>query len=131
MKRRQNARSHPRLKGPENLLPPDENIYIELRQGIYATNEPKIPKLPKIREGVCGAVLLRCRQRENPSRSLEEVLEDGEVAGFIHFADLQTKGERDHLLCYADSFDDVASEGWEIVQIAEKKKEPGGNNEAL
>jgi hypothetical protein len=129
LKRRQNARSHPRLKGPESLLPPDENIYIELGQGIYATNEPKIPKSPKIREGVCGAVLLRCHQRINPSRTLDSVLKDGEVAGFMHFADLQSKLGGDALLCYADSFDELASEGWEVVQAAEKRKEPSGNNE--
>lgn len=129
MKRRQNARSHPHLVGPESDLPPDENIYIELRQGIYATNEPKIPTQPKVREGACGAVLIRCRQRSNPLRALDSVLKDGEVAGFMHFADLQSKGNLDNLLCYADSFDELASEGWGVVQTAEKRKEPGGNDE--
>jgi hypothetical protein len=129
LKRRENARSHPHRIGPESHLPPDENIYIELRQGIYATNEPKILKQPKIREGVCGAVLVRCRQRSNPLRTLDSVLKDGEVAGFIHFADLQSKGDVDTLLCYADSFEELASEGWKVVQTAEKRKEPGGNDE--
>jgi hypothetical protein len=129
LERRQNARSHPHLMAPESHLPPDENIYIQLRQGIYATNELKIPKQPKIREGVCGAVLVRCRQRSNPLRTLDSVLKDGEVAGFMHFADLQSKGGVDTLLCYADSFDELASEGWEVAQATEKRKEPGGNDE--
>jgi len=129
LKRRKNARSHSHLQGPESLPPSDENIYVGLHQGIYATNEPKIPKQPKIREGVCGAVLVRCHQFANRIRTTDSVLKDGEVAGIMHFADLHTKGEGDSLLCYADSFDDLASEGWEVVQTAEKRKEPGGNDE--
>ena len=36
------------------------------------------------------------------------------------------------MFCYANSFDELASEGWEVVQTAEKRKEPGGNDkEAL
>ena len=51
------------------------------------------------------------------------------MAGFMHFADLQSKGDVSTLFCYADSFDELASEGWEGVQTAEKRKEPGGNDE--
>ena len=129
LERRENARNHPHLIDPESHLPPDKNIYIKLRQGIYATNEPKITTQPKVREGVCGAVLVRCRQRTNPLRTLDSVLKDGEVAGFMHFADLRSKGDVSTLLCYADSFDELASEGWEVVQTAEKRKDPGGSDE--
>ena len=101
LERRENTRGHPHLIAAESHLPPDENIYIKLRQGIYATNKPKIPKQPKIREEVCGAVLIRCRQRTNTLRTLDSVLKDGEVAGFMHFADLQSKGAVSTPLCYA------------------------------
>jgi hypothetical protein len=43
----------------------------------------------------------------------------------MHFADLQSKGDADTLLCYADSFDELVSEGWQVAQTAEKRKEPG------
>jgi hypothetical protein len=129
MERRERARGHPHLIGPESLLPPDENLYIALRQGIYATNEPMIPKQPKIREGVCGAVLVRCHAKDEISRTLKSVLQDGEVAGFMHFADLRSKWDMSTLLCFADSFSELASEGWTVVQTAEKRKVPSGNDE--
>ncbi len=116
-----NARRHPSLKGPEDLLPPDDNIYISLRQGIYASNENNIPGNPKIRAGVCGAALLRCFQYSNRQRDTDSVLKDGEIAGIMHFADLQSKGQLDTFLCYADSFDDLAAEGWKVVQTKEKR----------
>ena len=127
--RKANARSQPTLKGPEDLLPPDDNIYISLRQGIYASNKDNIPGHPKIRAAVCGAALLRCSQYSNRQRDLDSVLKDGEVAGIMHFADLQSKGQLDTFLCYADSFDDLAAEGWKVVQTKEKRDLPSDEDE--
>jgi hypothetical protein len=52
-----NSRIHPKLIGSDHLLLPDENLKVELAQGIYATNEERIPGQPKIREEICEAVL--------------------------------------------------------------------------
>jgi hypothetical protein len=129
--RKANSRSHPRLVGPDDLLPRDESLYVELAQGIYASNEEKIPGQPKIREGICGAVLLRCFLRSSPERTANSVLHDGEVAGIMHFADLQSKNNPGSLLCYADSFDALAEAGWTVVQMAEKRSEPGNGGDEL
>jgi hypothetical protein len=49
------------IEGKAELLPSDKDAYIELEQGACATNDPVMHKKPYIREGVCGAVLLRCK----------------------------------------------------------------------
>ena len=46
------------LFGDLNALP-GPGIYIELVQGIYSTSVPEINRQPKIREGVCGAAIIR------------------------------------------------------------------------
>ena len=121
--RRANSRGNLDLLGPAHLLPRDENVYVKLRQGIHATNTPLIPCEPKIREGVCGAVLVRCFSKKDPDRTDDEVLKDGDVAGIMHFADLRSKTSCDStLFCYADSFDELVGEGWGVVQTVEKRK---------
>jgi hypothetical protein len=123
--RKENARGHPKLVGPEDMLPLDECIYIELRQGVYASNEEKIPGRPKVRAGICGAVLIRCSLANDKARPMDSVLRDREVAGLMHFADLRSKSNTDTLLCYADLFDDLAKAGRKVAQMAEKESEPG------
>ena len=59
---RANKRGKDLFDDPSALLGP--GIYIELVQGIYATSAPEINKQPKIREGVCGAAIIRARQDE-------------------------------------------------------------------
>jgi hypothetical protein len=45
---------------------PRPGIYVELVQGVYATSAPEINRHPKIREGVCGAAIIRAREEELP-----------------------------------------------------------------
>jgi hypothetical protein len=51
-------RANKGLFGDPNALP-GPGIYIELVQGIYSTSVPEINRQPKIREGVCGAAIIR------------------------------------------------------------------------
>jgi hypothetical protein len=100
------------LKGkPEDL--PGPGKYIILRQGIYATNSPKIHGYPRAREGVCGSALVRAKKTAEKGDRLEM----GEVAGFMHWSDLQLKYDiTGNLMCFADSVDPLIEEGWEVAQ---------------
>ncbi|KAI9771651.1 MAG: hypothetical protein M1840_001866 [Geoglossum simile] len=99
------------LKGkPDDL--PGPGKYIDLRQGVYATNSPEIHGYPKVREGVCGSALVRSKRATDGSDRLEE----GEVAGFMHWSDLQLKYYvSGNLMCFADSVDPLIEEGWEVA----------------
>ncbi|KAI9784967.1 MAG: hypothetical protein M1839_001163 [Geoglossum umbratile] len=99
------------LKGnPDGL--PEPRRYTELRQGIYATNSPEIHGHPKVREGVCGSALVRSKRAADGSNRLEE----GEVAGFMHWSDLQLKYDvSGNLMCFADSVDSLIEEGWRVA----------------
>jgi hypothetical protein len=157
------------LFGPKNQLP-EPGKYIELFQGIYATSTPEINTFPKIREGVCGAAVLRSRPKlegkkqeksrtpsaapladqsappslstpkketpsnESPSMSSskksatprkiqitgEEIT--GEVAGFMHWADVQSVYNGGRLLCFVDVVNGLIEDGWKLVPVPEKRK---------
>ncbi|RFU28041.1 hypothetical protein B7463_g8286, partial [Scytalidium lignicola] len=133
---------------------PDPGIYMVLAQGIWATSDPIVNSQPIIREGSCGAAIVRLaidtegmgatsprkkRKSEgkvtptkrntdrmnvtNAENDLSNVLSasgsdkemgnkieltclnTGEVAGFMHWCDLQEKGtyhSRPQLFCYAE-----------------------------
>jgi hypothetical protein len=104
------------LKGkPEDLPGPGKCIV--LRQGVYATNSPKIHASPKIREGICGSALVRAKRAANKG----DMLEFGEVAGFMHWSDLQFKYDiSGNVMCFADSVDPLIEEGWEVAQTESK-----------
>jgi hypothetical protein len=105
------------LKGPQNSLP-GPGTYIRLRQGIYASGSPEIHGVPKIRAGVCGSAIVRVKKA---GKAGETVLQNGEVAGFMHWSDLQHKYDTGgSLLCFADAVDELISAGWKIVQVPEK-----------
>ena len=94
--------------------------YIVLEQGIMATGEPEIKGLPRLRESVCGSALLRVRTRDD-----EDVMEKGQIAGFMHWCDLQSVYNTEApppLFCYCDAADDLIKQGWKIVQTGEKQK---------
>ena len=100
------------LKGkPEDLQGPGK--YISLQQGVYATNSPEIHGYPKVREGVCGSALVRARRAADDNDRLEE----GEVAGFMHWSDLQLKYDvSGNFMCFADSVDHLIKEGWDTKE---------------
>ncbi|MCJ1246699.1 hypothetical protein MMC30_003908 [Trapelia coarctata] len=111
------------LKGDKSNLP-RTGTFISLRQGVYATGSPEIRGVPKIRAGICGSALVRVRKA---GRDGGEVLENGEISGFMHWSDLQLKNDtQGNLLCFADAVDDLAAAGWTIVQVPEKHKEASG-----
>ncbi|MCJ1411236.1 hypothetical protein MMC19_005324 [Ptychographa xylographoides] len=111
------------LKGDKNKLP-GAGTYISLKQGVYATGSPEIHGVPKIREGVCGSALVRVKKGGKDGRN---VLENGEISGFMHWSDLQRRNDTEgKLLCFADAVDDLVAAGWTIVQVPEKTKEAPG-----
>ena len=101
---------------PEDLPPPGQ--YISPVQGIYATSTREITGKPQIREGVCGAAIVRAKA----SGVAGNVLDKGEIAGFMHWSDLRAKSMSSTLLCYCETANGLIDNGWEVVQVAEKRK---------
>lgn len=146
-----NMRAKELFGDPSALLGPRK--YVELVQGIYSTSAPEINGEPKIREGVCGAAVIRGRLRrpaprnetlvgqgssptpsgrglEKPSPAdsatpLRRRFTDegtGEVAGFMHWSDIQSVYNGGELLCFADVVDGLIEDGWSVVPVTEKRK---------
>jgi hypothetical protein len=156
------------LFGDPSALP-GPGRYIELVQGIYTTSAPEINKQPKIREGVCGAAIIRAREDELPdstlpraqgktltpynetppqvstpekrtpsgiglgtpslagsatllNKQLPQEETTGEVAGFMHWSDIQSLYNGDRLLCFADTVDGLIEDGWKVVLAPEEQK---------
>ena len=78
----------------QRALPPDKVAYIALEQGACVTNDPIMQHKPQIRAGVCGAVLLRCRDGRKRKDRQGAVMERGEICAMMHFADLLQGQER-------------------------------------
>jgi hypothetical protein len=120
---REPGKVHKDLYGPANLLPQAGVAYIKLEQLACATNEPIMTKPPYVREGVCGAVLVRCKMANDRTKTQKEVMERGEVAAMMHYADSQSLYVGcDNYFIYADSFDPLAADGWRIVQEPELRE---------
>ncbi|KAI8176899.1 hypothetical protein K4K54_013269 [Colletotrichum sp. SAR 10_86] len=106
--------------------------YIRLKQGAYAANDDVIPEKPVIRDRVCGAVLLRSKIATRPSLKMHEVLEQGEIAGMLHYADLIEKPSTKRMktiaaeyVCYADCFDPLIQDGWRVVEPSSEDSSKG------
>ncbi len=96
---------------------PGTGTYIQLNQGLYATGVPEIHSHPNIRAGVCGSAVVRVRSQN------KDVLERGEVAGFMHWADLQSRNNATgRLLCVADTTDELLDAGWQIKRTGEEEE---------
>ncbi|PGH23036.1 hypothetical protein AJ80_02951 [Polytolypa hystricis UAMH7299] len=76
--------NRPRSVAKDNSPPGD---YVILGQGVFATNAPEILARPKIRAGLCGAVIVR----NLTGSSKEKVLDKGEICGIMLWADLEQK----------------------------------------
>jgi hypothetical protein len=91
---------YPRVVGPSR-----DYTYVVVEQGIFSTNTPIIADPPQIREGMCGAPLLRIEKNGEDSSA------DGEVCGFFLWADL--KGYNGPVLhSYCQSVDPLIEAGW-------------------
>ena len=90
-------------------------------QVIFATSAPQVNSHPKVRAGMCGATLVRCKHASG-KLSLEEVLANGEIGGFVHWPDLERKSTAPGELIYvSECLDQSVDEGWTVVQYAEKR----------
>ena len=102
---------------------PEPGTYIRLIQGIYALSSPEITAKPHIRNGVCGAALLRISK--GSEKKTDQVLQartlsEGGIGGFMHWADLQSK-TTEKLLCYSDATDELIQDGWMVSQMPDKR----------
>ncbi|KAK1975880.1 hypothetical protein LZ30DRAFT_736184 [Colletotrichum cereale] len=91
--------------------------YVALEQGIYATTSKFMRRMPHIRDRVCGSVLLRAKTLDDDDEEID-VLHEGGICGMLHYADLQLKHveKADYYLCYADVFDSLIDDGWEVAK---------------
>ena len=95
-----------------------EKQFEDLCGCVFVTNTPAITPKPQTRDGLCGAVLLRCRDAR-AEETEANVLNSGEVCGMVRFADLIGDSYEPlvaHFLFNADSFDMLMEEGWTIPQ---------------
>jgi hypothetical protein len=103
------------VKGKVKDLP-GEDYYLQLHQGVWATNAPEIRGTTKIRAGVCGTAVVR-----NKAKGATKSLDRGEICGFMHWSDLQTNyAENGELFCFADALDEMVNRGWKCVLVREK-----------
>ncbi|KAJ5803825.1 uncharacterized protein N7518_000128 [Penicillium psychrosexuale] len=97
---------------------PPDGKYVIMHQGIYATNDTMITTAPQLRAGICGSVLVRLQRAGEESICLE----DGEVCGIMHWADLAMKYSTSlKFFCFADPMDPLISNGWACVPVPEKR----------
>jgi len=111
--RKENARVEDLLQVNKDVELPAPGKYIVLEQGIMATGEPELRGSLRLREGVCGSALLRVQTANG-----DDVIHKGEIAGFMHWCDLQSvynNQDPPSLLCYCDATDDLIVRGWKIV----------------
>ncbi|KAJ9480902.1 hypothetical protein VN97_g12621 [Penicillium thymicola] len=105
------------FRGDRRENPPDGK-YIIMHQGIYATNDPMITTAPQLRASICGSVLVRLQRAGEGSLCLE----DGEVCGIMHWADLAMKySTSSKFFCFADPMDPLISNAWRCVPVPEKR----------
>jgi hypothetical protein len=62
--------------------------FVLLSQAIYATPALEMQSSQKIRAGVCGAALVRCKISKSKDTTVEEILAKGEIGGLIPWTDL-------------------------------------------
>ncbi|KAJ5955394.1 hypothetical protein N7501_009673 [Penicillium viridicatum] len=97
---------------------PPDGKYVIMHQGIYATNDTMITTASQLRSGICGSVLIRLQRAGEESICLE----DGEVCGIMHWADLPMKySTSSKFFCFADPMDPLISNGWACVPVLEKR----------
>jgi hypothetical protein len=78
---------------------------------MYSTSAIEILTKPQIRAGICGSAVVRCRKFKGLMDPTT-----GEVAGFMHFSDIEPLYGSGWLLCYADSCDPLIEQGWAIAE---------------
>ncbi|KAK3357923.1 hypothetical protein B0T25DRAFT_540565 [Lasiosphaeria hispida] len=142
--KREPGAKHPIIAASENsdhILPVPGVAYVQLQQGIYATDSFTMDEPPYIRDSACGAVLVRYSEINTKTgwwTPAKDTLARGEICGMMHFADITEK--RAYVagyFIYADSFAPLIEEGWKVVpldggdaedNIPEKKKSVPGES---
>lgn len=81
--------------------------YVSVRQGMFATNAAEITGSPKIRDGICGAALVR----------LSSGIHQDEIGGFMVWSIIRDSNDDQGLL--------VCAEGWEAAELNSIKRNQG------
>ncbi len=118
--RKENASVEDLHRVHPNVELPSPGKCIVFEQGIMATGEPELRRSPRLREGVCGSALLRAQTTTG-----EDVMHNGEIAGFMHWCDLQSADNPQDpppLLCFCESTNEVIGQGWKIVKAGEERE---------
>ncbi|OJD19516.1 hypothetical protein AJ78_00487 [Emergomyces pasteurianus Ep9510] len=98
---------------------PPDGKYVVTHQGIYATNDAEILGTPKLRPGMCGSAIVRLKRAKEQSSCLE----DGEICGIMHWADLAMKYSTEaRYFCFAEPVDSLIDDGWKCVSVPEKRE---------
>ncbi|KAK1830393.1 hypothetical protein QBC39DRAFT_261131 [Podospora conica] len=115
--------------GDKSLLLPIDVTYIAGKQHVCASGEAVLTRRPFVWERACGSVLLRSKgpplAGENPFSTDGSALDRGEVVAMFRYADLTDKythSASEHLI-YAESFDPLIKEGWQVVPLPGKEAE--------
>ncbi|KAK4161146.1 hypothetical protein QBC43DRAFT_218323 [Cladorrhinum sp. PSN259] len=89
--------------------------HLDFEQGIYASTTPTMVRSdqPRLRARCCGSVLVRALKAGDRGPR-KQTLMVGEVAKIFHWADGGDPDNAGYYLCTADSFDDLAKEGWSV-----------------
>lgn len=87
-----------------------------MHQGIYAISNFEILGFPKICAGIRGSARIRVKRPGEKSSCLE----DGEICGVMHWADLVMKYSTEVKFdCFADPVGPLIINGWEVVPAGE------------
>ncbi|KAI9675534.1 MAG: hypothetical protein M1829_003338 [Trizodia sp. TS-e1964] len=88
---------------------------------VFAVNEPRMVSDPTVREGMCGAALVRCGQGKYPRVAMSTLLLKGLVAGAVATPDLYSTALLAPLYCYVESFDALRARGWDVTRYERGK----------
>ncbi|KAK2797114.1 hypothetical protein FQN50_009305 [Emmonsiellopsis sp. PD_5] len=105
---------------------PPEGKHAVIHQGIYATNDPRALSSPELRSGICGSAIVRLKRAKQQSKCLE----DGEICGIVHWADLamMKHSPEASYYCLGDPVDSLINGGWKCVLVPEKRESDTEDN---
>ncbi|KAJ6256136.1 hypothetical protein Dda_8971 [Drechslerella dactyloides] len=117
-KRSQRSQAHPITSRGGSIQNTNET-HIRCRQQIYMRSGYEILR-PRRPDGSPGSVLVRCATQVDDE--ITDVLERGQICAMVHSKNIRQRcaTARD-LLVFAESFDPLIDDGWEVDQFEEER----------